>query len=211
MQNSRDMKIDGLWKRKGCGGPHLLNRGASEISTALRLVLVLIHRPGWITNLKMVLCGRTLLRTSWPDVQSRSSLTKVGESCSSPLLFPSRNSRASVRSENLDAEIAGNISLYTYACILPRTIINNDSVSWCGRILHSDANFWKTKSGLYQKRLRTKCKPKLARGFTGHNSNQMTCEAPGYGPYRLRPPPLDHDRMKISLRGEALHTSCPLR
>jgi hypothetical protein len=121
-------------------------------------------------------------------VQSRSSLTKVGESCSSPLLFPSRKSRASARSENLDTEVAGYISLYTFACISPRLITNNHSVAISGKTLHkTDANFRKIKSGVCQKRLHTKCKPKLAWRFTRPNSNQMTCEAPGYGPYRLRP------------------------
>jgi hypothetical protein len=137
-------------------------------------------------------------------VQSQSSVTKVRESCSSPLLFPSRKSRASVRSENLDAEVAGYISLYTFACISPRLITNNHSVAISGKTLHkTDANFRKIKSGVCQKRLHTKCKPKLAWRFTRPNSNQMTCEAPGYGPYRLRPPPLDHDRVKICLRSEA--------
>jgi hypothetical protein len=127
-------------------------------------------------------------------VQSRSSLTKVGESCSSPLLFPSRKSRASARSENLDTEVAGYISLYTFACISPRLITNNHSIAISGKTLHkTDANFRNTKSGVSQKRLRTKCKPKLAWRFTEPNNDQMTCEVPEYGPYRLRPPPLDHE------------------
>ena len=195
MRNSRDMEICGVSEQEGCAGPHLMNR--SYPCEELWGWCLRTHRPGWITNVKMILCGRTLLRTSWSDVQSRSSLTKVRESCSSQLLFPSRKSRASAISENLDAEVAVCISLYTFACISPRLITNNYSVAISGKTLDkTDANFRKIKSGVYQKRLRTKCKPKLARHFTGPKSDQMTCEVPGYGPYRLRPPPLDHDRMK---------------
>jgi hypothetical protein len=51
MQNSRDMKMDGVSEQEGYAGPHLMNRsypGASENSTALRLELA--HKPTWLNN-----------------------------------------------------------------------------------------------------------------------------------------------------------------
>jgi hypothetical protein len=54
--------------------------GASENPTARGLLLA-THRPGWKTNLKTILGGRRV--GGLPDVQSRSSVTKDSERCSS--------------------------------------------------------------------------------------------------------------------------------